>query len=195
MSRAARKRALTAESSSRWAGAITRTSEDQCSSPSGTCARSRRACGRGSGGSRRGPPSPRAGRRPGPAGTRPRPSGTPRTIRLKVAEGPAGPPRAAAGGGAGIGDAGRAGAAAQARLNLAAAGLTEDQWRAAVGGRPPVPDRRRRGGQGVGQRDDPVQPRRGLAGTQAPRPAGSPGEPAARPVPAVVPGRLRLPRR
>ena len=29
VSRAARKRALTAESSSRWAGAITRTSEDQ----------------------------------------------------------------------------------------------------------------------------------------------------------------------
>ena len=36
-SRAVRKRALTAESSSRWAGAITRTSEDQSGWPGRTC--------------------------------------------------------------------------------------------------------------------------------------------------------------
>ena len=42
----------------------------------------------------------------------------------------------------------------------------------------------------MGQRDDPVEPRRGLAGGEAARPAGPPGEPAARPVPAVVPGRF-----
>ena len=36
------------------------------------------------------------------------------------------------------------------RANLAAAGLTEDQWRERVGGGPAVPDRGRRGGQDAG---------------------------------------------
>ena len=46
-----------------------------------------------------------------------------------------------------------------------------------------------------GDRDDPLEPRRGLAGHQAPSPAGQSGEPAARPVPAVVPGGVLLPGR
>jgi IS605 OrfB family transposase len=40
----------------------------------------------------------------------------------------------------------------------------------------------------VGQRDDPLESGRGLAGGQASRPARLSGEPGARPVPAVVPG-------
>ena len=40
-----------------------------------------------------------------------------------------------------------------------------------------------------------VAPRRGLAGAEAARPARAPGEPAARPVPAVAPGRVRPPGR
>ena len=61
---------------------------------------------------------------------------------------------------------------------------------AGVGVGPAVPDRRRGEGQGVGQRDDPLEPRPGLAGDQTARPARSPGEPAARPLPAVAPGRF-----
>ena len=79
-SRAARKRALTAESSSRWAGAITRTSEDQVRL-AGQNLRAEQASlrARRFGGSRPGSRSRRAGRPAGPAGMRPRPSGTPRT--------------------------------------------------------------------------------------------------------------------
>ena len=79
------------------------------------------------------------------------------------------------------------------RANLAAAGLDEDRWRAqwesarlflTADGEKDKP---------LGKRDDPLAPRPGLAGDQAARPARAPGEPAARPLPAVVPGRLRLP--
>ena len=58
-----------------------------------------------------------------------------------------------------------------------------------------VPDGRRRGRQTVGKRDDQAQPGRALAGDQAPRPARPSGEPAARTVPAVVPGGVLLPGR
>ena len=78
VSRARRKRALTAESSSRWAGAITRTSEDQVrlagqnlrAEASGLRARIRRIEAR--------LPVPAAGRPAGCAATRPGRSGTPR---------------------------------------------------------------------------------------------------------------------
>ena len=77
-SRAVRKRALTAESSSRWAGAITRTSEDPCrlagqnlrAEQSSLTARIRRIQARLA--------VQAAGRRARPAGTRPPPNGTPR---------------------------------------------------------------------------------------------------------------------
>ena len=81
------------------------------------------------------------------------------------------------------------------RNNLAAAGLTEAAVAGAMGSGPAVPDRRRGEGQGLGERDDPLAPGRGVAGDQAARPARAPGEPAARPLPAVAPGRVRLPRR
>ena len=78
VSRARRKRALTAESSSRWAGAITRTSEDQVrlagqnlrAEASGLRTRIRRIQAR--------LPVPAAERRAGCAATRPGRSGTPR---------------------------------------------------------------------------------------------------------------------
>jgi hypothetical protein len=81
------------------------------------------------------------------------------------------------------------------RGNLDAAGMTEDRWRAEWEIRPAVFDRGRGEGQAVGQRDDSLAPRRGLAGGQAPGATVSPGKPAARPVPALVPGGVLLPRR
>ena len=115
VSRAARKRALTARSSSRWAGAITRTSEDQWSlaernlraARASLQARVRRIEAR---------LAIAAGGRPG----RTRGYATPserhgKVLRLhELLEGPPGPGGAAAGGGDSAGGAGRPGAAAQA---------------------------------------------------------------------------------
>ncbi len=78
VSRRERKRALTAGSSSRWAGAITRTSEDQWQLADRHLHAEHASLGRVPGGSRRGPPSRRAARTAGFPGTRPPPSGTPR---------------------------------------------------------------------------------------------------------------------
>ena len=114
----------------------------------------------------------RSGGRAGPggrAGTRPRPSGTPRTSAAGRC-GPGWPGPSGGWSGDGAGDAGRAGAAAQAgqprrrRADRAA-------MAGAVGGGPAVPDRRRREGQGVGQRDDPVatRTRAGWSSSSPPR--------------------------
>ena len=76
----------------------------------------------------------------------------------------------------------------RARNNLAAAGLTTRPVAAAVGIGPAVPDRRRRGRTRHGGTRRSGGTRTRVAGDQAPRPARPSREPAARPVPAVVPG-------
>ena len=78
VSRAARKRSLTAESSSRWAGAITRASENQVGLAERNLRAERATCKRGSGGSKRGSRFWPAGGWAGCAGTPLRRSGTPR---------------------------------------------------------------------------------------------------------------------
>ena len=65
----------------------------------------------------------------------------------------------------------------------------------AVGRHPVVPDRRRGAGRPLGQLHNRVEPRPGLAGGQPPGPARLPGERAARPLPADMSGPVRLPRR
>ena len=167
--RARRKRALTAESSSQWAGAITRTSEDQVrlagqnlrAQASSLRARIRRI----------------EARLPVPAGGkagRVRGYATPaerhaKTVRLQVLRARlAGVQRRLEAGPVPVVRGGKA--LLRKRSNLAAAGLTQAQWRGqweaarlfltADGER-----------QGVGQRDDPLEPRRGLAGDTAARPA------------------------
>ena len=141
-SRAARKRALTAESSSRWAGAITRTSEDAGSSRTGTCARSARACTPGSAGSRPGWRSRRAERRPGPRLRDPC-----RAARqddpAQGAAGPPGPGGAADRGRAGVGDAGRGRCSASARTSPPPG--CRGPVAAGMGVGPAVPDRGRGG--------------------------------------------------
>ena len=161
VSRAERKRALTAESSSRWAGRSPGPARTSCGWRSGTCgpsgrslqARVRRIEARLA--------VPAGGEvRAGCAGTRPRPSGTRKDAAAAGAAGPPGP-----GGAAGWRrgrcrwrGAGRA--LLRKRANLAAAGLTEAAVAGAVGGGPAVPDRRRGEGQAVGERDDPLAPGR-----------------------------------
>src|SRR6266487_2444723 len=148
-SRAVRKRALTAVSSSRWAGAITRTSEDQV-----------RLAGR-----RVSPPGRAACQGPSALG----------------GGGPAGRRRGATGGGGRVRGPGREGPAAQEEQSCRRR-ADPGPVAAGVGIGPAVPDRRRRGWKGLGERDDPLEPRPGLARDQAPRPAGPSREPAARPV-------------
>ena len=176
-SRAVRKRALTAESSSRWAGAIARTSEDQYrlagqnlrAGQASLQARIRRI--------RPGWRSRRAGSPGGPAATPPRPSGTLRpsacgSLQARLARADR---RLAAGTVSVV--RGGPGAAAQARepgRRRAGGGPVAG----GVGFGPAVPDRRRGEGQGAGERDDPLAPRRRLAGGKAARPARAPGEPA-----------------
>ena len=133
---------------SRWAGAITRASEDQWQLATGTCTRSKPACGRGLAASRRGPRSRRAGRTAGSAGTRPPLSGTPRPSASRHS-GPA------VEGGAAAGQRCRA---YRARREEPAAQAPEPRRgrpdrgpvASAVGGRAAVPDRRRRGRQALG---------------------------------------------
>ena len=189
VSRAARKRALTAESSSRWAGAITRTSEDAWQ----LAGRNLRA-ERGSLKARVRQIEARLAVPAGGKAGRVRGYATPaerhaKTLRLKALKARLARGGAAAGGGAvPVTRGGKAAAAqaAQPRRRRADRGPVAG----AMGVGPAVPHRRRGEGQGLGQRDDPLAPRRGLAGDQAPRPAGAPGEPAPRPLPAVLPGRF-----
>ena len=194
VSRAVRKRALTAQVSSRWAGAITRASEDQWQ-PRRTEPARRASQPAGEGPEDRGPARRPRGREVRP-GARVRDPGRAARQSLRLKSLKARLARADRQLEAGTVSVVRGGKALlRKRANLAAAGLTEAQWRARVGIGPAVPDRRRGEGQGAGERDDPLAPGRGLAGDQAARPAGAPGEPAARPLPAVVPGRVHLPGR
>jgi len=129
VSRAARKRALTAESSSRWAGAITRTSEDQ-HRLAGQNLRAERA-------SLQARVSRIEARLAVPAGSRPgktRGYATPaerhakdirrRALRARLARAE----HRLAVGAVGVTRGGKA--LLRKRANLAAAGLTEEQWRA-----------------------------------------------------------------
>jgi hypothetical protein len=127
-SRAVRKRALTAESSSRWAGAITRTSEDAWQLAVRNLAAERRSL--------RARVQTIEARLAVPAGTRQgRVAGyaTPaewhsKAIRLKALKARLGrAEQQIAGGTVSVTRGGRR--LMRARLNLAAAGLTEEQWR------------------------------------------------------------------
>ena len=84
---------------------------------------------------------------------------------------------------------------ARTRHNLEAAGLTQEQWqeRWEAGRLFLTADGEKR--QAPGQRNHQVAPRRAVAGDQAPGPSGAPGEPAPRPVPAVLPRRVQPPGR
>ena len=193
-SRARRKKALTAQSSSRWAGAITRTSEDQVrlagrnlrAERNTLQARVRRIQAR------------LPVRADGKAG-RVRGYATPaerhaKAIRLQVLQARlARVDRRLEAGTVSVVRGGK-GAAAQAGQSRRR-GPDRGAVTGGAGVGPPVPDRRRGERQGVGQRDDPLEPRPGLAGDKTACPAGSPSEPAARPVPPVVPRCLRLPGR
>ena len=193
-SRAVRKRALTAASSSRWAGAITRTSEDQVrlAGQNLRAARSSLQARIGRIGARL---AVTAGERAG----RTREYATPaerhaKTIRLRSLQARlAEVERQLEAGTASVVRGGKA--LLRARNNLAAAGLTEDQWRQEWESARLFLTADGEAAKAWGDRDDPLEPRRGLAGHQAPSPAGQSGEPAARPVPAVVPGGVLLPGR
>ena len=128
VSRRERKRALTAGSSSRWAGAITRTSEDQWqfadrhlhAEQASLRARARRIEARAAV-----PAGGKNGRVPGYATPAERHA---KTIRLKVLKGRlARTERRLETGRVAVTRGGRA--LLRKRNNLAAAGLTEDQWR------------------------------------------------------------------
>jgi len=185
-SRARRKKALTAQSSSRWAGAITRTSEDQVqlagqnlrAEQNTLQARIRKIKAR--------LPTPadgKAGRVPGYATAAERHA---KAVRLQVLQARlARVNRRLEAGTVSVARGGKA--LLRKRNNLAAAGLTEDQWRQEWESARLFLTADGEKEQAVGQRDDPLEPRRGLAGDQAARPAGPSGEPAARPVPAVGP--------
>ena len=159
-SRAVRKRALTAESSSRWAGAITRASEDQVRLAEQNQTRRAGQPGR-PGAADRGPardPSQTAARG-GRGGTRPRPNGTRRTsaceaLKARLAR----VQRQAQTGRVWVTRGGRG--LLRTRNNLGGGRTEPGAVAGAVAGGPAVPDRRRGEGQGVGQRDDPVAPRR-----------------------------------
>lgn len=127
-SRAVRKRALTAGSSSRWAGAITRTSEDAWQlgwRNLAAEARLLRARVRGVEARLAVPAGERQGRTAGYATAAERHS---KTIRLKALQARlARVEERVAAGAVGVTRGGRR--LMRARLNLAAAGLTEEQWR------------------------------------------------------------------
>jgi hypothetical protein len=128
-SRAARKRALTGESSSRWAGAIIRTSEDQhrlagqnlCAEQAGLRARVRKIEARLAV-----PVGGRAGKTPGYANAAERHAKDLRCRALKARL--AQVERQVEAGSVSVTRGGRA--LLRKRANLAAAGLTEAQWRA-----------------------------------------------------------------
>ena len=193
-SRARRKKALTAQSSSRWAGAITRTSEDQVrlaeqnlrAERNSLQARIRRIEARLAV-----PAGGEAGRVRGYATPAERHA---KTVRLQALQARlARVDRRLEAGTVSVVRGGKA--LLRKRQQPHPSRADRDPVAPGVGVGPAVPHRRRRKRQGVGQRDDPLEPRRGLAGDKAARPAGPPGEPAARPVPAVSPGRVLLPGR
>ena len=127
-SRAARKRALTAASSSRWAGAVTRTSEDAWQLASRNLAAERatlRARVRKVEARAAVPAGKKHGRTAGYATPAERHA---KTIRLKALKGRLGRvERRIEDGAVSVTRGGRR--LMRARLNLAGAGLTEDQWR------------------------------------------------------------------
>jgi hypothetical protein len=127
-SRAVRKRALTAESSSRWAGAITRASEDACQLASRNLGAERRtlqARVRTIGMRLAVPAGKKEGRLAGYATPAERHA---KTIRLKALRGRlARVERHVAGGAVPVTRGGRR--LMRARLNLSRAGLTQAQWR------------------------------------------------------------------
>ncbi len=189
-SRARRKRALTAESSSRWAGAITRVSEDQYRL-AGQNLRAERASLHARVTRIEERLAVRRAAEGGCEVTRPRRSGTPRTsaagrceARLARAE------RRIETGSAPVTRGGRA--LLRKRASLAAAGLTEQEWRAqweaarwfltADGEKDSL----------WGNQTIRFNPDQGWLEVKLPAPL-LPGEPAARPLPLVLPGRVRLP--
>jgi hypothetical protein len=192
-SRRVRKQELTAKSSSRWAGALTRTSGDayqlayrnllaerRCLLARIKRIEARRAVAAGQ----------RAGRVRGYATAAERHAKTIRvqTLRARLAN----VERQLESGRISVCRGGKK--LLRKRNSLAAAGLTETKWRE----RWEASRMFLTGwgeGQGLGQRDDPLEPRPELAGDQAPYPAGASGEPAERALPAVVPGRVHLPGR
>ena len=193
VSRAARKRALTARSSSRWAGAITRTSEDQwClaernlrAARASLQARVRRIEARlaiAAGG--------RRGRTRGYATPSERHGKVLRLHALKARL--ARVERQLEAGTVPVVRGGRA--LLRKRASLAAAGLDEDRWRAQW-------EAARLFLTADGEKDKPWGnetirwPRRMLAGDQAPGTAVAPGEPAARPLPDLGRGGVLLSRR
>ncbi len=188
-SRRERKRALTAESSSRWAGAITRTNEDACqlagrnlAAERGTlAARVRKIRGPARRSRRDQIRAPCRVRDPRRAARQDDPA--------EGAEGTPGPRRAADRSRGRAGDAGRP--AADARPPQPG-GRRADRGRVAgaVGRRTAFPDRRRGEGQSARKRDAAVEPGRGLVRGQAARPARAPRQPPARSLPAVLRGRL-----
>ena len=194
VSRARRKRALTAESSSRWAGAITRTTEDQWQLAARNL-RADRSGLRARTGTIRArlavPAGGRAGRVRGYATAAERHA---KMVRLQVLQARlAAVDRRLAAGTVSVVRGGRALLAKRGRL--AAAQMTGAQWRGqwesarlflTAGGEKDTALR---------ERNDPLAPRRGLAGDPAARPARVPGEPAAQPVPAVVRRGVLLPGR
>ena len=126
-SRAVRKRALTAASSSRWAGAITRTSEDQLrlAGQNLRAERSSLRASRAGSGWLAVPAGGRAGRTRGYATPAERHA---ETIRLRSLQARlAGVERQLEAGTASVVRGGKA--LLRTRNNLAAAGLTQDQWR------------------------------------------------------------------
>ena len=193
-SRAVRKRALTAASSSRWAGAITRTSEDQVRL-AGQNLRAEQASlkspyqqYRGAAGG----PGRREGGQ-GPAVTRPPPNGTPRPIRLQALK-----PRldrVQRRLDSGVVSVARGGKALlRKRNNPDGAGLTESQWRREWESARLFLTADGEKDKAWGNETIRWNPDTRLAGGQAARPASPPGEPAVRPLPALGHGRVRLPR-
>ena len=166
-SRAARKRALTAECSSRWAGAITRTSEDQY-----RLAVQNLAAERASLRARAGrvearlavPAGGRSGKSRGYATAAERHGKDirRRALRARLARAE----RRLAAGAVPVTRGGKA--LLRQRANLTAAGLTEAQWRARWEAARLFLTADGEAGKPWG--NDQVQPRRGLGGGQAPRP-------------------------
>ena len=189
-SRAARKRALTASSSSRWAGAITRTSEDAWQLAARNLAAERGTLMARIGKIEARLAVPAGEKRGRTAGYATRAERHAKTLRLKALKGRlTRVEQQAAASRVPVTRGGRR--LLKARLNLAASGLTEAQWR-----------QRWEAGRlfltADGEKDKAWgnetlrwKPGRGLVRGEAARPARAPGEPAARPLPAVLRGPLR----
>ena len=193
-SRAARKRALTAASSSRWAGTITRTSEDQVRL-AGQNLRAYRVSLQARIARIQARLAVPAGEKPGKirgyasAAERHAKAVRLRWLQARLAR----VERQLETGTVSVVRGGKA--LLRTRGSLAAAGLTQAQWRQQWESARLFLTADGEAAKGVGKRNDPLAPRAGLAGNQAARPARPSREPAARPLPAVLPGRVLLPRR